>query len=512
VSKNSSSNNDALDRYFSAEDTLYNTERKLKNCMNEINRLISELELEDAKLVALEKAYKGAGGVSVEEWNNKILELKNEERIREEKNNWLKTAANEILPYIIVKQELEELLEQMYFEKETERMLVIKESVVSVLPQIYKRIQAKRDDFSDSLRDELLRELSEAWNIGNDSATIILNLSKTEFSQLLGVITKLLDYDKQQIIDVRNCVKESIIKSQKIREEIDNVNVEGIDSYLIEKDSILDRTRTLLREKEMLILSQKELQEEVEAAKGLYKRAEKELDKQLKSASVSSLTARAIVCLETLQKRLFESEIQKVQELFMIKMRQLMRKEHFIDKIIIDDEFHVRVYKKVKLDCNRVCSTINKISVEKYIDEFGLIHCNDILRISGCDTLMEFVQKYKNSNKIFDTMLEFDKATMSKGEKQVFIMALYWAIVQLSNKEIPFIIDTPFARIDTEHREHITEHFFKTLRGQVFIFSTDEEITTRHMAVIGEKLAAKFLIENVDNTKTIIKPNKYFGD
>ena len=111
-----------------------------------------------------------------------------------------------------------------------------------------------------------------------------------------------------------------------------------------------------------------------------------------------------------------------------------------------------------------------------------------------------------------DVLMEFDRTAMSKGEKQVFIMALYWSIMQLCNKEIPFIIDTPFARIDTEHREHITMHFFKELKGQIFIFSTDEEITEHHMNVIGEDLGGKFLIENANNTKTSIIAGKYFGE
>ena len=48
------------------------------------------------------------------------------------------------------------------------------------------------------------------------------------------------------------------------------------------------------------------------------------------------------------------------------------------------------------------------------------------------------------------------------------------------------------------------------MKGQVFIFSTDEEITNEHMDVIGDELQAKFLIENVDNTRTSIHYNKYF--
>lgn len=512
VSKVNASSDSALDQYFQAEDELYNAEKKLKFCMAEVKRLNEEIELEETRLTALEKNYKGSGGVSVEEWNKKFLDLKNEERIREEKNAWLKNAANEMVPYIILNRELKALLDKMNQEKENERVEILKESMTSILPEVLKRIQASRHDFSDELKEEVLQELVKSIGAGEGVGEGVLNLSKSEYNQLLSTVSKLVEYDKNQIIEVRTVVKESIKKSQKIREEIELVNVEGIDAYLAEKEEILDNTRSLMKEKDTLNNSMPELQNNVENAKAAYKRSEKELDKQLKNASVSTLTTRAILFLETLQKRLFESEIEKVQGLFMEKMHQLMRKEQFIDKVVIDEDFRVHVYKRVKLDCDGVIDKIQQLSVDKYIEEFGHVHCSDVLKVAGCTDLNEFVLLYKGRGKVFDVMLEFDKATMSKGEKQVFIMALYWAMVQLSHKEIPFIIDTPFARIDTEHRAHITEHFFKTLKGQVFIFSTDEEITPEHMAVIGKDLAAKFLIENTDNMRTEIKMNTYFGE
>ena len=117
---------------------------------------------------------------------------------------------------------------------------------------------------------------------------------------------------------------------------------------------------------------------------------------------------------------------------------------------MIDDNFGVHVYKQVKLDSKGICEKINRTSIDEYRNELGEVHCNDLLRISDCKDLKDFVRKYAKKNTVFEVMMEFDKSTMSKGEKQVFIMALYWSIMQLCNKEIPFIIDTPFARIDTE--------------------------------------------------------------
>lgn len=54
--------------------------------------------------------------------------------------------------------------------------------------------------------------------------------------------------------------------------------------------------------------------------------------------------------------------------------------------------------------------------------------------------------------------VEIGKDRLSSGEKQIFVMSLYWAMMNQSKNELPFIIDTPFARIDAEHRANITEY------------------------------------------------------
>lgn len=103
-----------------------------------------------------------------------------------------------------------------------------------------------------------------------------------------------------------------------------------------------------------------------------------------------------------------------------------------------------------------------------------------------------------------------DQTSLSNGEKQIFIMALYHSLVQLGHHEIPFIIDTPFARIDTEHRMNISRYFFSKLNGQVFILSTNEEINSTHVQIMKDKIAATYILENSDNKKTVVVQNSYF--
>ena len=99
----------------------------------------------------------------------------------------------------------------------------------------------------------------------------------------------------------------------------------------------------------------------------------------------------------------------------------------------------------------------------------------------------------------------------SQGEKQVYIMSIYFALMQISRVDIPFIIDTPFARIDTEHRTKIVKNFFTKLKGQVFILSTDEEINNDYMKNINSNVSSRYLLEYISRGKTRILKDQYFG-
>lgn len=512
MSKTASVNDSALNDFFAAEENLRDAERVLKTCNERISELTNEIEEIETELLGLEKRFVSRGGVSLEEWNDKFLDLKNEERIREEKNAWLKNAANEMIPYIILRKQIIALQDRIMFEEETSKKQVLENAVKDLIPEALGEARKSVPELTEEVSEMIVAFILKKVTLEADGVESILNLSKGDYSKLIRDITVLLGYNAGDVIEAKKAIKDSIKRSQKRRDDIETSNISEVDSYLKEKEELIRKKEYAIESRRGAYEEQKELVATVAKLEAAYKLAEKALDKHFKGESVSNLTTRSVRFLDTLQKRLFKSEIEKVQTLFMEKMNQLMRKEKFISDISIDDEFGVHVYKQVRVDSKGICEKIRQTSIDAYSIEYGQIHCNDILKVSGCKDLNEFVKKYSDSDEVFEIMVEFDKSTMSKGEKQVFIMALYWAIMQLCNKEIPFIIDTPFARIDTIHRAHITEYFFKELAGQVLIFSTDEEITPEHMTVIGDDLQSKFLIENIDNKKTVITANKYFGE
>ena len=72
---------------------------------------------------------------------------------------------------------------------------------------------------------------------------------------------------------------------------------------------------------------------------------------------------------------------------------------------------------------------------------------------------------------------EIDIMSRSEGEKQLISLGMIWALTKVSGSKMPFVIDTPLARLDSIHRKNVVEHYFTRLSDQVIILSTDTEIT-----------------------------------
>lgn len=68
------------------------------------------------------------------------------------------------------------------------------------------------------------------------------------------------------------------------------------------------------------------------------------------------------------------------------------------------------------------------------------------------------------------------RSELSKGEKQMLAVAVLWALAKTSGRAMPFMIDTPLARLDAGHRDGMVEKFLPEVSHQTLVFSTDKEI------------------------------------
>lgn len=500
--------------YIAAKKQADDIDSALSQKKEELENIQIEIESVKHDIVALDKSYRRAGGVLRDEWNKKFLQLKEEERIREENNTRLKKYANDLIPFLIVRDTLVQLQAQISREQDKIKLEILRASLMEMLPEIMARVCDKTGKKNDPAFTNLVIEemLAEADKDELSSIDNLLNLSSEEAYSLQASITRYLSVDKEEIISVEKAVAESIRRSQELRDEIDHSSVEGENDYLSQRAELEKRADGAQKKKELLLSEIQILSEQYKDATQNLKRVEKKLDEELKAKSIVDLSQKSVAFLDELQRRLYRAEIEKVEHAFLEKIKELARKSNFIDKIIIDDSFNIHIFKNVVFNIDAVIDKMNHIGEQRYISEYGEQHCKSLLAAAGCSELSDLLKVHDKKSKSVIALQEIDKSRLSKGEKQVFIMALYWALVKLSNHSVPFVIDTPFARIDSEHRANITKKFFMDLKGQVFIFSTNEEIIGENYIAIKDAIQAKFLLENVDNVSTTVIANKYFGE
>ena len=183
-----------------------------------------------------------------------------------------------------------------------------------------------------------------------------------------------------------------------------------------------------------------------------------------------------------------------------------------ITHIEIEDDFQFNLYQNVKYSTTELLYLIKNLGKEVFALEIGKQGMQFLYEKYKVDTLPQLQQaleadKQKNNHDLFKRI---DISRLSKGERQIFILSLYWAIIELSGQDIPFIIDTPYARIDANHRKEISEKFFPNISKQVVILSTDEEINEEYYEIIKPYIAKEYLLINDESQNRTTVEQHYF--
>lgn len=485
-----------LKAYVAAKAHAQKDREKLEKIQNDLVHCSTDIENCMADIASLEKEYTNSGGITQEEWDNKIFLLKDEERKRENWNAAMKKWANDVVPFIMVPSILRRVKEQ-----------IEKENVDNKCKNFIDMLESPElADLVGDKQEEIKKIVLEKYGFLDDR---ILDLSFEQSAALTASISELLDFDKSKVAKVKKLIKQSINKSAKIRKELEQSNITTVQEYMRRRANLFEKNSVLLNrrlELEQLLQRQKDA---VTVSCTELAKAQAILEDEIKKESIGDISAKAIVMLDKLQTDLYHKQIGKVEAEFRRSINTLMRKARFIDDISIDDEFNIHVFRSEEISGKKIKNIISASSEDQFISNFGEQALKHLVSQYGDISFGK-----KNSNiKDEDVLMlptEIDKDSFSNGEKQIFIMALYYSLVQLGNHEIPFVIDTPYARIDTEHRQNIARHFFSKLKGQVFILSTNEEITGEHIQILQNKILSRYMLENTDNKKTVIIKDTYF--
>lgn len=480
--------------FDSIKDSCLETEIELQECKAQIEDCAAEIS-------ALEKAYSNSGGISEEEWNNKLLALKEEEKRREQLNALLKKWANDVIPFLMIRDKIIAVKSQIEKENQDFKCKSFCEIIDSdVISGVLK---------SKATIEELKNVVQSYFGSGEEQ---ILDLSTEQSTALLIIINDVLSFEMDNIAKYKRAIKRSISKTTKLRQELENSSISEVKNYMQQRAKLFEKKSSLYDLQLSLEQKLSAKREIFAVAESEMIKAKTELEGELKKASINNISARAIVMLDDLQKILYRKKIKDVEKFFKKEIKTLMRKTSFIDDISIDESFNIQIYRNEVFSSAKIVDLLVTNSEEQIIHMIGKSAVEAIKKTAKTTVLMVAIDYFKKNSDEITVPVELDKGRFSNGEKQIFIMALYHSLIQLCKHEIPFIIDTPFARIDTEHRNNISKYFFSKLDGQVFILSTNEEIDSDHVKIMKDKICATYMLENVDNKQTIIVGNTYFED
>ncbi len=80
---------------------------------------------------------------------------------------------------------------------------------------------------------------------------------------------------------------------------------------------------------------------------------------------------------------------------------------------------------------------------------------------------------------------------LSAGERQVLSLSFITAMSRVSEEEAPLVMDTPFGRLSSQHRNNITEHL-PELADQLVLFVTDEELRDKARKNLEPRIGAEY--------------------
>ena len=504
---------DCSSRYLFFKDEVSKLETKaaeLQQGLEQANDLLSQC---NEQLQQLTLQYARSGGLTSGQWDRVQSEIKAEEEKRDQLKTQRKVLATEVLPFLIVEDLVRQIIPQIRREETTQALAAFSDKLSSsALQNAWHEILEDAGIGTWDSRQQTIRSLSLALLGGEQSHSLpLFQLSDDEKIQIHSVLNRVLSFNRAEFKKLQAQLDDSTKKSRALRDKLQHTDLGRMEDFMSRKNSL--EAEIKIQQANVSVLSDQlalTSQQLSEKRKQLLT-VRKELENQLKRASVGSVSGKLLLLIENLQSILYSSMVKQVEDDLNRKFRELIRKPDFFEHITIDLDFNVHIIRKELIPLADIKQIYASGGSAGLYEKLGLEAVKELIHAKKAQRITEGLLE-RMEDRPYRLPMEFDKDRMSSGEKQIFVMALYYAIMQQSANQIPFVIDTPFARIDTEHRANITDHFFLELPGQLIVLSTNEELNDVHLRMMGDKISQIYRLDYGTDQRTRIVSDTYFEE
>ena len=475
----------------------------------EVEGIQEALDQIETELIEVETAFRNAGGLTKATRAKLSEEFERAERIKAENSAKIKLFVEGLMPFYIVRDFNKKITEQLEIEEKGEIYnYVLKQLSIDDIQRTLAGMVPK--DSVSALMKVLLEKLKpEGFS---EEATPLHDLSKEETNRVNAMISTVSGFCSNEMVDtVRQKQKAADLTMEINRTLKSAISDEDATQYVAKENALLykkDELKQELYEKrtalEQLVVQLSELENKREHSWQRVKDT-------TQNKHVYELSTGLSKIMDTLLGKKTLEVRRKLEQLIVANLQKIYRKNNLITHIEIDESFQFNLYQNATYNAGELVYLLKNLGKNEFavlIGEQGMEKLFELYNVDSINMLQKCLP-YNYTDKI-ELYKNIDLNRLSKGERQIFILALYWAIIELSGQDIPFVIDTPYARIDANHRREISEKFFPNISKQVIILSTDEEINEEYYEIIKPYIAREYLLINEeDQNKTTVK-NHYF--
>lgn len=510
IRNNSEDDREVYDIHKKAKQQIELLEQEKNNLELTISDLTRELENIDVQLTELSTEFKNAGGISKKEKKKLEVEYNQAEKVKTETLANIKLFVEGLMPFYILKDFANPIMSQLDFEEKGEIFY-------------YVQSKLKRDSISNLLKgdvseekiDQLMNHLLDTFRPKGfrEDMEMMFDLSKEDVGRVNGIVSALDDFDVSAMIEMIRRRKSASDKTAEINRILKNsMSEEDVNEFTQKENEILkkkDELNVQLYKKQHRL---EDVARELQSQEMIRDKAMQTIKANAQDKNVYELSSRISSMMEQFLEKKTVNIRKQLEKAVVEKLKAIYRKNNLITHIEIGKNFDFNLYQDEgysgkdlmalykNLGNAEFKNLIGTKGEKKLIKKLNVSSINALKNISEKDFEKEVIKLYK----------KIELGRLSKGERQIFILALYWAIIEISGQSIPFVIDTPYARIDANHRREISEKFFPNISNQVIILSTDEEINEEYYRIVKPYVSKEYLLVNDENENRTTIEKKYF--
>ena len=431
-------------------------EEKIVHLQTEINSKKDEAQKYEEELHKL-------GGHFVNKREQLTIEKTRLESKLENIEREIRELCSDVLPFSLIPKELDQVKNVLEQDKKKIQTKFEKKILEEKFQELESEINSKSflSNISNDVKNELVKELSQLLtnkieSVSTDTKTTY-NLSTIDMEHISELIDRVNSTSEEKIESLAKSYNLLYNSLEKIKVGLDSAPKEDeigpVFSKLAKVNRELGEKQNEMENLENLLSQEKSLIVLLNAKIRSYLSQKIEDKRRVLGLEVGSKVQQVLEKYATL---LRSEKLELLEEEILTGLQVLLHKENFIEKISIDKEtFEVKLYK-------------------------------------GNDD-------------------EITKDMLSKGELQMYATAIVWGLAKTSGRPLPFMIDTPLARLDEDHRMSLVEKFYPQ-RHQTIILSTDSEINSKYYKELEPYISRSFVIQYDSEKGSTVTHQRYFFD